>query len=308
MDKIETFYRSSCGRIVQRVPGHDEFGDPQVTEHYMPIEAARAMLDELAAALSELEGSKPKELTDDAPFTAFESEHYKGSFGVRGPHYSVAGLVNMSAAEALADKMNWAFRLGRDHGHLSPQPKEPPRYVMSRDYDALYELLCNGGEALGTCLDVDEGECVGTLITDAEIVDGEDHFIAECTRLNLEWIAVEPPKEQGAEPVAWMTEDGKEFVENWVREEWDKDNGPTAQFFIPRYPTPLYRHPQPLPAPTSREKAMEEAIDKLLPLAQRIQAACEDGDVLNYDNEYDQRDAIEYEKVIAEAIAAKSTK
>lgn len=52
-----------------------------------------------------------------------------------------------------------------------------------------------------------------------------------------------------------------------------------------------------------RVKELELCVQSLLPLAHRIQAACEDGDVLNYDNEYDAKDAIEYEQVITKAHA-----
>lgn len=183
------------------------------------------------------------------------------------------------------------------------KPKEPPRYVMSRDYDALHELMCKGGEALGYSRKegyerravqffTRNGRIRWGTEASYDIIEQRSAFLGYCAEINLEWIAVEHPKEQGAEPVAWMTEDGKEFVENWVREEWDKDNGPTAQFFIPRYPTPLYRHPQPLPAPTSREKAMEEAGDAMDELL--------DGPWHIYDENR--------EKAIAVWRAAKSTK
>lgn len=68
------------------------------------------------------------------------------------------------------------------------EPKVMPTY-LSRDYEALYELLFKGGEALGTCLDLDEEERVGSIFSDAEIVDGKEHFLSECQRLQLEWVA-----------------------------------------------------------------------------------------------------------------------
>ena len=49
------------------------------------------------------------------------------------------------------------------------------------------------------------------------------------------------------------------------------------------------------------KKAMAACVQSLLPLAQRIQSACDKGDVLNYDNDYDAKDAIEYEEVITNA-------
>ena len=41
------------------------------------------------------------------------------------------------------------------------------------------------------------------------------------------------------EPVAWMSEYG-EFVNAATVDIWKEDGGPTAQFFIPRYPVPLF--------------------------------------------------------------------
>lgn len=64
-----------------------------------------------------------------------------------------------------------------------------PAYAMSKDYDALYERLMAGEEVLGTCLDVDEDDRVGSIFTDAEIVDGKEHFLAECQRLKVEYLS-----------------------------------------------------------------------------------------------------------------------
>lgn len=52
-----------------------------------------------------------------------------------------------------------------------------------------------------------------------------------------------------------------------------------------------------------RVKELEACVESLLPLAQRIHAACDKGDVLNYDNDHDAADAIEYEGVITSARA-----
>lgn len=83
---------------------------------------------------------------------------------------------------------------------------KPQTLVCSKDYERLYDLLYAGYEILGTCIDPDD-ERVGAIFSDVEIVDGKDHFLSECTRLNLEWVSVEQPKEQGAEPIAWIPED-----------------------------------------------------------------------------------------------------
>ena len=49
-------------------------------------------------------------------------------------------------------------------------------------------------------------------------------------------------QQPNAEPVAWMNDVG-EFVTAEVMNQWKADAGPTASYFIPRYPLPLYAHP-----------------------------------------------------------------
>lgn len=53
-------------------------------------------------------------------------------------------------------------------------------------------------------------------------------------------------------------------------------------------------------------KELWEALQDILPIAQRMQAACEKGDVLNFDNDFDMADAVDYAERIAKAIAALS--
>ena len=120
--------------------------------------------------------------------------------------------------------------------------ESPFNVVMSRNYEALYSLLKAGGEALGTCLDMDEEERVGAIFSDAEIVDGREHFIAECSRLKLEWVA---PQVQGSsgqgrpdlpsgEPVAWVDPNDGNVISRAVYE----DRVPEGRT---RYSIPLYR-------------------------------------------------------------------
>ena len=95
---------------------------------------------------------------------------------------------------------------------IADAPKEPPPqpYRMSRDYEALYKLLCEGGEALGwatephsehryaqTLLnaDVHEDPDMGRSVSFGDIYldnpqDDKSAFIAECQRLNLEYVTV----------------------------------------------------------------------------------------------------------------------
>lgn len=109
------------------------------------------------------------------------------------------------------------------------KPKEPPRYVMSRDYDAAYERVCNGDHLFGEVdynrrdggaqmrdvvrvrrmkhgdIDIGVRGCGYGGVSNYDIKEhGSERaaFKWLCEAINLEWIAVEPPKEQGAEPVA----------------------------------------------------------------------------------------------------------
>ena len=89
-----------------------------------------------------------------------------------------------------------------------------PVYVMSKDYDALYELLCKGGEALGTRTSNKTGTKKIAPVLLRLCPDGgfdfqqgwddtgkqytKSQYIAECTRLNLEWIALSLATPSGA--------------------------------------------------------------------------------------------------------------
>ena len=78
-------------------------------------------------------------------------------------------------------------------------------YTMSRDYDRLYDLLCGGGEALAKRTSKKTGTVKVAPVLMRLCHDGgfdfqqgwddtgkqysKSQFIAECTRLNLEWLA-----------------------------------------------------------------------------------------------------------------------
>lgn len=72
-------------------------------------------------------------------------------------------------------------------------------YTMSKNYDALYDLLCAGGEALGKTghrparmyRHIDRLFITNTSepIEVFDIGIGEAAFKSACTRLNLEWLA-----------------------------------------------------------------------------------------------------------------------
>lgn len=72
---------------------------------------------------------------------------------------------------------------------------EPPTYHMSKDYEALYDLLCKGGDAIRTF--GEDGRVLGWIgqstVNNWGAMD-KPKFISECQRLNLEWIAPSTPK------------------------------------------------------------------------------------------------------------------
>ena len=81
-----------------------------------------------------------------------------------------------------------------------PASTEHPSYVYSRDYEALYDLLMRGGEAIGKdyggrpfraerhidnillCVQYSSNELFG-------VFHGREAFLSSCKRLQLEWIA-----------------------------------------------------------------------------------------------------------------------
>ena len=107
--------------------------------------------------------------------------------------------------------------------------RSPASYAMSRDYSALYDHLCNGGEALGRYLAYEKGPRPALLLSpplpytedgmgrmvgfgDLELdnpeVDMRAEFTAECTRLNLEWLApVQPLTDEEIEKHAYAWAD-----------------------------------------------------------------------------------------------------
>ena len=95
---------------------------------------------------------------------------------------------------------------------LSSLSAQPAQTMMSTDYEALYELLCKGGEALGWVWPKGKDayrESAWMRMSDKrwmqihyvdeqglsdawESDEGKDVFITECTRLKLEWVAPLP--------------------------------------------------------------------------------------------------------------------
>lgn len=79
------------------------------------------------------------------------------------------------------------------------EPKVMPTY-LSRDYNALYDLLCKGGEALGRRAHSESSPRFPIIVAEdirplhvpfwhAMVRAGRDRFLSECQRLNLEWVA-----------------------------------------------------------------------------------------------------------------------
>jgi hypothetical protein len=134
--------------------------------------------------------------------------HCKGGEGFTMPSSSL-GLLH-KVFDAMRDVI-WAMKVSP---HPVPDVERPVQ--LSRDYEALYEHLCNGGEALGKVWAPGlngEPECYPAVVYRR----GEKHlsfeyseswiqrpmiaseFIAECQRLDLEWVAVKSslPKKEG---------------------------------------------------------------------------------------------------------------
>lgn len=53
----------------------------------------------------------------------------------------------------------------------------------------------------------------------------------------------------------------------------------------------------------TKNRELIHALMLLVPIAQRMQAACDKGDVLNFDNDFDAQDAIDYKAMIDTALA-----
>ena len=85
-----------------------------------------------------------------------------------------------------------------------------PTYQLSKDYEALYDHLCAGGEALGMRYSLKTGEAKECPLRLSVATDGsfifqqgwdaiplqysKSQFIAECQRLSLEWLPPHPPE------------------------------------------------------------------------------------------------------------------
>ena len=53
----------------------------------------------------------------------------------------------------------------------------------------------------------------------------------------------------------------------------------------------------------TKDRELIQTLLLLVPIAQRMQAACDKGDVLNFDNDFDAQDAIDYKAIIDTALA-----
>ena len=104
-------------------------------------------------------------------------------------------------------------------------------YTMSKNYDALYDLLCGGGEALGIGVELpietripirlfaDDGRpSIYGASSWKRFTESPRAFKLECTRLNLEWLA---PVD-----IAEVIEKGDVMHEAMVRYQMDVDDDP----------------------------------------------------------------------------------
>lgn len=112
------------------------------------------------------------------------------------------------------------------HRIMELAPTQPSQTMMSTDYEALYELLCKGGEALGwidhnmyprkrnpvLIVATEDGIGIGNSsvrYANRTSVNGEGGlFRKRCEGLNLEWVAPLPSQTEGLEDLA----------REWVRE------------------------------------------------------------------------------------------
>lgn len=95
---------------------------------------------ELDQCIAMAEAREPKVMTDEEINKAASAYMAKG-WDEEPPHDHPAKDAAYTEI-AFRDGLRYAI----DHGHLSP--KVMPTY-LSRDYNALYDLLCKGGEAMG---------------------------------------------------------------------------------------------------------------------------------------------------------------
>ncbi len=67
-----------------------------------------------------------------------------------------------------------------------------------------------------------------------------------------------------------------------IMNQWKADAGPTASYFIPRYPLPLYAHP---PASTEPRLTVEQAMEVVEPFID-AEAEMEDGARWNWESKH----------------------
>lgn len=135
------------------------------------------------------------------------------------------------------------------------------------DIDTLREEL----ELLGSMIDAERATPT------PENRQCTDEQIERCHKLRDRIQAQQP----NAEPVAWMNDVG-EFVTAEVMNQWKADAGPTASYFIPRYPLPLYAHP---PASTEPRLTVEQAMEVVEPFIE-AEVEMEDGARWNWESKH----------------------
>lgn len=100
---------------------------------------------------------------------------------------------------------------------IASPPKEVGSYAMSRDYEALWALLQQGGSTLGLirerysqrkAIDLD---CRHNEYLNALVHYGQEAFLSECQRLNLEWLA----------PSKVTVEQVMEVFKQWAFDNWE---------------------------------------------------------------------------------------
>lgn len=182
------------------------------------IDNARGQLVGLSAALSSL-STQPAQAAPTGPIVTHLNmdpnaspetieavkDVVRAAYSYKPDEQPEKGLTR-SEAQQLIQNMRQRCQAGQCDYAIA-HPVQPSQAMMSTDYEALYELLCKGGEALGKCLG--QGLLLGyhdaagrnekELWIGLRPCSTKESFIAECTRLRLEWVAPLPSQTEGME-------------------------------------------------------------------------------------------------------------
>lgn len=171
-----------------------------------------------------LQSQQPKTLSDDEIDQIVIVNHERIENEDFDSYESFAEAVTFEHGRRFGIKEG--LEIARENGYLSQPNAEPVAYVYSRDYEALYDLLMRGGEALGR-----QWNHPGTRIvipTDIRplhvpqwqhmMMLDKAKFAKVCSEMNLEWIA------PSTEP-RLTVEQAMEVVEPFIDAEAEMEDG-----------------------------------------------------------------------------------